>query len=88
MNIIVEKIEDVVTDENWHGGGYSDGDCIYISSALTPLERRFTAYHEIIHAYCKGRVRHAIVDKIVKDLVDADRQLDMTLCCDDNKEEA
>ena len=87
MKIVVEHINDIVLEPNWHGGGYCDGQCVYIESDLTPAQRRFTAYHELIEYYCRGRVRHAIIDKIVQELIGADRQLDMTLNCPDNKQE-
>ena len=84
MKVIVEKIEDVIIDENFHGGGYCDGKCIYVSSDLTPLQGRFVAYHEVLHHYCKGRVRHGLIDKMVQELIDTDGQLNFN--CPDNKE--
>ena len=68
MRVYLEQIPDVIIDENWHGGGYCDGD-VHIDKSLNPRQRRVVAIHEVLEWYLKGRVKHSKLDPLAIEIL-------------------
>lgn len=79
MNLTIKDLH-YVTDEHGNscGGGYTDGNNIYIDSRLPKDDQLEVLFHEVIDGYIlrrkSNRIRHRDIDPLALELIDALKQ--------------
>ena len=74
ITINITNLGEIFDPETGHGcdGGYGipETNEIFIDERLSPEKKIEVAIHEVVHLYCKGRIRHTKMNDMVKDIIE------------------